>query len=86
MKLIIDISEKDYNDLLNGEFNINAGKDAIKNGTLLPKGHGRFVDMKSVEHILGVYACMGGLDFSDLWIQLDDVDTIIEADKENNND
>ena len=42
---------------------------AIKNGILLPKGHGRLIDAKEIRN----------------YLTLADVPTIIEADKENNN-
>ena len=44
MQVVIDIHEKDYQSMLNG--NVSYGVlDAIRKGTPLPKGHGRIADM-----------------------------------------
>lgn len=56
MKLVIDISEKDYNNIepfLNGEpikggFNLFKALEIIANGTPLPKGHGRLIDADEI--------------------------------------
>ncbi len=49
MEMIIKISEKDYNDILNGETKASSLNytifHAIRNGILLPKGHGRLSDV-----------------------------------------
>lgn len=52
MQIVIDMSEEDYNEIepfLNGQkikggFNIFKLLEMIKNGTPLPKGHGRLID------------------------------------------
>lgn len=52
MQIVIDIPEKDYNNIepfLNGQtikggFNLFKVLEMIKNGTILPKGHGRLID------------------------------------------
>ena len=47
MKIVIDIHEKDYQSMLNG--NVSYGVlDAIKNGTPLPKGHGKIIDVNDL--------------------------------------
>lgn len=88
MKLIIDIDEEEYNKIepfLNGEtisggFNLFKALEIIKNGTPLPKGHGRLIDADALldkqweeehTHEYIVYAD-----------DIDDADIIIEADKE----
>ena len=48
MKIVIDIDEKDYEDILNGETKASSLNwstfNAIRDGTPLPKGHGRLID------------------------------------------
>lgn len=46
MKIIIDISDEDYEYIKNSnDMNFNA----IKNGTPLPKNHGRLIDVSDIE-------------------------------------
>lgn len=70
MQIVIDIDTVDYEYIKNGcivPIKIdNHIYDAIRNGTPLPKGHGRLIYAKDV----GEY------------LTLADVPTIIEADKE----
>lgn len=47
----------------------------LKNGTLLPKGHGRLIDADDVYNALRPY-----VSFSDLYDVLDEIPTIIETD------
>ena len=55
MKIVIDIPEEDYDELVrSGDKTINLGLyldlgKAVKNGTPLPKGHRGIVDLKSVK-------------------------------------
>lgn len=50
MKIVIDIPEGDYEELVQtGENTIHLGlllglRECIRNGTILPKGHGRLID------------------------------------------
>lgn len=86
MKLIIDIPEKMYAQIIN-EDDIDTMlipyKDIIKNGTPLPKGHGNLID---VNELLISERPKGITD--DVWKEshiyklLSNVQTIIEADKE----
>lgn len=63
--------------------------DAVKNGTLIPKGHGKIVDVKEVEEYLNnIQQELDGWGDTDSAIEiakarmgLDVVSTIIEADK-----
>ena len=76
-KIVIDISNDTYYRCKNERvgllpFDIPGVCNAIKNGTVLPKGHGRLVDEKdlslvTVHMIDGMFVC--------------DAPTIIEADK-----
>ena len=78
MKLIIDISEEDYEFVKTcGNPRIHGFK-AIQNGTPLPKGHGRLIDADALENHLK--------EDSDEWdeyalARVEDAPTIIEADK-----
>ena len=64
MQIVIDIPEQVYNALIEtgnyGYYRFDA-KKAIKNGTPLPKGHGRLIDaealdMKRIDYIVDGYA------------------------------
>ena len=81
IELVIKIDEKlvewinEYFDIIKG-FNgekIGIIVDAIKNGVLLPKRHGRLIDADALMEDYGN---------PDVEILLDNMDTIIEADKE----
>ena len=85
MKVVIDISEKDYQTVvLRGQVPF-AVLDVLRNGTPLPKGHGRLIDADYViNHICESKECyeenckgklyMRCMDI--LWV--DDAPTIIE--------
>ena len=79
MQIMIDIPKDDYYDILqyaelkaNTEFE-NLMIVAIKNGTPLPKGHGRLIDADAID-----------TSWSDNEVieTLQDAPTVIEADKE----
>jgi hypothetical protein len=44
MRLVIDISEDDYRKVQDGRASVSMMQKAIRNGTQLPKGHGRLID------------------------------------------
>lgn len=48
MQIVIDIHERDYQSMLNGHIPFSV-LDAIRNGTPLPKGHGRLGDLDELE-------------------------------------
>jgi hypothetical protein len=54
MQIVINIDNEDYDDItLTGENTINLGvlldlREAVRNGTLLPKGHGDLIDRKDL--------------------------------------
>ena len=73
MKLIIDIPEDAYRFILqHGIKDTHKIDEIIANGTPLPKGHDRLVEAKAVIKALFAHQT------------IDDVPTIIEADRENN--
>ena len=91
MKIVIDIPEEQYNKIVSmyGTFPTEMkkwGLSAIKNGTPLPKGHGRLKDTDAINHEL-MDEYHGMISDSEMKIykiirMLDNAPTIIEADKE----
>ncbi len=78
MQIVIDISEHTFNHIHNGG-NIGASlliENAIKNGTPLPKGHGRITDIDKVLEEMKATRTY------DIPFALERVKPIIEADKE----
>ena len=73
MEIVIKIPERDYDLACNyPDALIATYAHYIKDGTLLPKGHGRLIDADDIDnHIVGS-------------VDTRDCPTIIEADKENN--
>ena len=86
MQIVIDIDEKDYNNiepLLNGEaikgrFNLFRALEIIKNGTPLPKGHGRLID---ADDFIENEECCGYIEDMDIDTFNLITPTSIEADK-----
>ena len=74
MKLIIDIPDEAYEKLKSKSTLDNIAESIIANGTPLPKGHDRLVEAKAVIKALFAHQT------------IDDVPTIIEADKESDNE
>ena len=79
MEIVIKIHEKDYTDIKEsehcGNYSVLYALDAIRNGTPLPKGHGRIIDESKIE------VC----EWVDVWEERypkasTDAPTIIEAD------
>ena len=87
MELVIDISEKLYNKMKTYQ-GLDDTYVAVKNGTPLPKGHGRLKDidkfLKRVEEDRGHECYMRSWTIDDVLQRLDSwyAPTIIEADKE----
>ena len=89
MKLVIEIPEEDYNNIepfLNGEtikggFNLFKALEIIKNGKPLPKGHGRLGDLDALQKEVSSLG-MNDYEPSDFIDEINNADTIIEADKE----
>lgn len=85
IEVVIKIPESDYKFLKEKEkkepSNLNYIARKILTGTVLPKGHERLIDVKDLKKDL-IYMS----DFSDakgVWEEdIDDAETIIEADKE----
>ena len=77
MQIVIDIPDRIYK-MINakywlGSIDTDVLNKAIRIGTLLPKGHGRLIDADEL--------------FIDIeWSDIENAPTIIEADKEGEND
>ena len=88
MQIVIDIDEEQYNTIKSDLYNTfpvemkKWGLEAIRNGTPLPKGHGRLIDADKLEpRDISPEAWnipMWGFELVDI----EDAPTIIEADKE----
>ena len=48
MQIVIDISEKDYKNCIEYDALTSGIRKAIQKGTLLPKGHGRLIDVNEI--------------------------------------
>ena len=82
MKIVIDIKDDNYYDIIGdaliGEFTTREVINAVKDGTPLPKGHGRLIDADALIQELSVVSSRPVK--SQLYI-LREAPTIIEADK-----
>lgn len=48
MHIVIDISDGNYRKVQDGRASVSMMRKAIRNGTPLPKGHGRIIDESQV--------------------------------------
>ena len=94
MKIVIDIPEEIYyyvdtqwRDIPKIDSPISIMCNAIIDGKLLPKGHGRIIDESKITQIAFCKECEGelGCKTGRLVFGETDAPTIIEADKEGNN-
>lgn len=73
MKVLIEIDDKDYADIMSdSERNLNHYERLIKRGKPIPKGHGRLFDERDI--VNGNYEIIGN--------RIYELEPIIEADKE----
>lgn len=89
MEIVINISEEMYNMICNAPFVFKSKlDDAIRNGTQLPKGHGRMIDADEFEKIVDnkfehiTSPLLNHIQSYDVYNLLEATPTIIEADKE----
>lgn len=84
MKIIIEISERAYEDIKeHGMRDIWGIDNAICNGVVLPKGHGRLIDADALKKKAVMCPTVGNAET--LFLDIGDVEhapTIIEADEE----
>ena len=73
MQIVIDIAQNEYDALekLNAEYLLHI----IKDGTPLPKGHGRLIDANALLTVINQF---------DYYDNVREAETIIEEDKEDN--
>ena len=88
MQIVINIDDEDYDDItLTGENTINIGvlldlREAVRNGTPLPKGHGKLIDADAMKKHYPIMENDFGMVFNEhLHKELDNEPTIIEADR-----
>lgn len=87
MQIVIDMPDEEYKRLT--YIDILKLRGYIENGTLLPKGHGRLIDVNEVEEYLndiqfeldGWGETDGAVEIAKARMGLDSVSTIIEADE-----
>ena len=88
MQIVIELSEEDFEKNKNARCDYHTLRMAIKNGTPLPKGHGRLIDADEIIRLTNEIESEGVEDREDrlyylfLKTVLKDSPTIIEADKE----
>lgn len=74
MKLVIDIKDKEYKELVNpyqfNEYLCNKLKEIVRNGIPLPQGHGRLFDERDI--VDGSYEIIGN--------RIYELEPILEAD------
>ena len=84
MKIVIDIDDRLYGSiLLNCVYGYPSLTKAIKNGTPLPKGHGRLIDESKITQITFHKECEGelGCKTGRLVFGETDAPTVIEAEE-----
>lgn len=85
MQIVIEIPEDEYNRWQeDGEMDALIVRDAIVNGAPLPKGHGRLIDADEIRCEREDFDTY--FDYSNVFDEIDNAPTIIEADKEYNNE
>ena len=91
IELVIKISEDAYKATCNGNMlppDVENVVQGIKNGTPLPKGHGRIGDVDQMEYLKALHdAKFGKIKFSEAINKIkNSIPTIVEADKAGNED
>ena len=80
MQILIDIPQKVYDKALSGDGTGAIWAGYIKNGTPLPKGHGRLIDADEIQFENREFDTYE--DYSRAFDAIDYAETIVEADKE----
>ena len=86
MQIVIDIPEEEYRcvQITGCIGNKTCISNAIMNGTLIPKGHGRIVDISQIEYLKALHdANFGYITWSEAIKQIkNSAPTLVEADTE----
>lgn len=72
MKIVIDIPEVMYQNVLNGTY-CGSLYENLKNGTPLPEHHGRLIDADWVKNTLDIYVIN---EYNGQFIRRNDIDTV----------
>lgn len=80
MEIVINIPDLDWSKVKNGSIATANLLNAVKNGTPLPKGHGRLIDEKEIS-LSGIHF-KTEIDHARMIGRLNTAPTIIPADKE----
>lgn len=84
MQIVIEMSEHEYEVALRDGWVHGFYSEKIKNGKPLPKGHGRLIDADAMKTIKNIQSAnFNAFELIRYWI--DNQPTIIEADKEEQN-
>ena len=87
MQIVIDIPEDVYEEIKSNDWDNLAVEGfcaAVKNGTLLPKGHGRLIDADAMLEDVKNYCIDPDAHDWTIFDFINNADTIIEADREVN--
>lgn len=82
MQLVIDIPERQYQNVIRGRWEGNPLADYIENGIPLPKGHGRLIDADDItqeDKVMDIW--IGGYELMVRVKTINNSPTIVEADK-----
>ena len=88
IELVIKVDEKIYQEALKSGYSHLYDEEvanAVANGTPLPKGHGRLGDLDALRDEVSSWG-MNDYEPSDFTAEIDETDTIIEADAKIIND
>lgn len=85
IELVVKMPEEDYKIIKNLKGRMRWVEYLIKNGTPLPKGHGRLGDLDALRKEVSSWG-MNDYEPSDFIDEIDRADTIIESDKEQEHD
>ena len=80
VELVIKIPEKIYESVMDGTY-CGTLYQELKNGTILPKGHGRLVDADEIDNNIYDLTRSMDLNYGQISEVVDTAPTIIEADE-----
>lgn len=80
MQIVINISEKMYESVMDGTY-CGTLYQELKNGTILPKGHGRLVDADEIDNNIYDLTRSMDLNYGQISEVVDTAPTIVKADR-----
>ena len=85
MQIVVNVSKESYHQIKDGHYNVYDLVGLLMNGTVLPKGHGRLIEVTNqLEQELFTFTRYTGIDecpYESATLITDNAPTIIEADK-----